>query len=104
MQLKDMGLFKSQGLIGDKWADAEDGRTLPVCADSFSHGLCLRFLCLPLLFLMTHRNFLLSFSPSMGSGSLMERPRGPPYLDRALQCRYKFSMRISLKRNKITET
>ncbi|KAG0590038.1 hypothetical protein M758_1G064200 [Ceratodon purpureus] len=30
VQLKDMGLFKSQGLIGDKWTDAEDGRTLPV--------------------------------------------------------------------------
>ncbi|KAG0617978.1 hypothetical protein M758_4G029600 [Ceratodon purpureus] len=30
VQLKEMGLFKSKGLIGDKWVDAEDGRTLPV--------------------------------------------------------------------------
>jgi hypothetical protein len=37
VQLKDMGLFKSQGLIGATWTDAEDGRTLPVCAPSFRH-------------------------------------------------------------------
>ena len=36
VQLKDMGLFKSQGLIGDKWTDAEDGRTLPVCTMPFA--------------------------------------------------------------------
>ena len=28
--LKDMALFKSQALIGGKWIDATDGRTLPV--------------------------------------------------------------------------
>lgn len=32
VQLKDMGLFKSQGLIGGNWTDAQDGRTFPVCA------------------------------------------------------------------------
>ena len=31
MQLKEMGLLKSKGLIGDKWVDAEDGRTVEVC-------------------------------------------------------------------------
>jgi hypothetical protein len=29
VQLKEMGLFRSQGLIDGKWTDAEDGRTLP---------------------------------------------------------------------------
>lgn len=32
VQLNDMGLFKSQGLIGGEWADALDGRTLAVCS------------------------------------------------------------------------
>lgn len=30
-QLKNMGLLKSQGLVGSNWADAQDGRTFPVC-------------------------------------------------------------------------
>uniref|UniRef100_UPI0030846FE5 Succinate-semialdehyde dehydrogenase n=1 Tax=Physcomitrium patens TaxID=3218 RepID=UPI0030846FE5 len=30
VQLNEAGLFKSQGLIGDKWVDAENGHTLPV--------------------------------------------------------------------------
>ncbi|CAM6019369.1 unnamed protein product [Sphagnum balticum] len=29
-QLKDIGLFRSQGLIGGQWSDAQDGRTLSV--------------------------------------------------------------------------
>jgi succinate-semialdehyde dehydrogenase len=29
-QLKDIGLFHSQGLIGGQWSDAQDGRTLSV--------------------------------------------------------------------------
>jgi hypothetical protein len=27
-QLKEIGLFHSQGLIGGRWSDAHDGRTL----------------------------------------------------------------------------
>ena len=36
VQLKDMGLLKSQGLIGGNWTDAQDGRTFPVCASQIS--------------------------------------------------------------------
>lgn len=39
VQLNEAGLFKSQGLIGDKWVDAENGHTLPVCASLLSHRL-----------------------------------------------------------------
>lgn len=35
VQLNNMGLFKSQGLIDGEWRDALDGRTLAVCWNLF---------------------------------------------------------------------
>lgn len=35
VQLNNMGLFKSQGLIDGEWRDALDGRTLAVCCNLF---------------------------------------------------------------------
>jgi hypothetical protein len=34
VQLKNMALFKTQGLVGGEWTDAHDGRTLAVCSPS----------------------------------------------------------------------
>jgi hypothetical protein len=36
-QLKNMELLKSQGLVGSNWADAQDGRTFPVCLNLNTH-------------------------------------------------------------------
>lgn len=45
VQLKNMGLFKTQGLINGEWANALDNRTLAVCTHAVTYSYFPSRLC-----------------------------------------------------------
>lgn len=51
-RLKNSGLFRMQGLIGGKWIDAYDGKTVKVCHICFVWKLPYRFLLMPTCILL----------------------------------------------------